>query len=406
MFNAQLSLPLQPVLPVSELTQQIKDMLESNFINVAVVGEISNFKPNYSSGHWYFSLKDKDATLACACFRGANKAIKFTPEDGLQVVARGQITVYPPRGSYQLVVSSLEPVGIGDWQLAFEQLKEKLAGEGLLELARKRPVPLLPRKIGVVTSLGAAALQDILAALKRRNSNVQVVISPCRVQGEGSAEDIAAAINLVQQVDGIDVVIVARGGGSIEDLWSFNTEGVARAVAQCRVPVISGVGHETDLTICDLVADLRAPTPTAAAELVAKGRVELTVQWMGLTRSLLHTMEVKVSRASLRLQKLEPGRVLSRHAARLAESSNRMSFLRQKLLTGMSLKYIDWYHKWSHSHDKLQVLGPRQVLDRGFSILRNRNDEVIRSAFQVTKGEALQAQLADGALILKVEEVN
>lgn len=405
MFKAKLSLPLQPVMPVSELTQQIRDMLESNFLNVAVVGEISNFKPNHSSGHWYFSLKDKDATLSCACFRGANKAIKFIPEDGLQVVARGQITVYPPRGSYQLVVSSIEPVGIGDWQLAFEQLKEKLGKEGLLAAERKRSIPLLPRKIGVVTSLGAAALQDILAALKRRNPNVQVVISPCRVQGEGSAEDIASALDLVQHVEGIDVVIVARGGGSIEDLWSFNTEIVARSVSNCRVPVISGVGHETDLTICDLVADLRAPTPTAAAELVAKGHMELTAQWTGLTRSLLHAMEAKVSRACLRLQKLEPGRILSRHVARLTDSRNQLESMRQKLLAKMSLKYIGWYHNWSHLHEKLQVLGPRHVLSRGFSILRKRNDEVIRSASQVAPGEVLQAQLADGVLFLKVEKV-
>jgi exodeoxyribonuclease VII large subunit len=238
------------VLSVSELTAQIRDMLEGNFDQITVVGEVSNAKV-YPSGHWYFSLKDKDATLPCVCFKTANAHIKFALEDGLQVVARGKLSVYPPRGAYQMVATHLEPVGIGEWQLAFEQLKAKLEAEGLLAAERKRPIPTMPHKIGVVTSIAGAALHDILTALNRRNRNVKVVVRPAKVQGEGSAEDVAQAIVDLQTLPDLDVIIVARGGGSIEDLWSFNTEVVARAVASCRVPVVSGVGHETDITICD-----------------------------------------------------------------------------------------------------------------------------------------------------------
>ena len=278
------------VLTVAELTGKIKMLLEDSFEHVNVVGEVSNAKI-HSSGHWYFSLKDKDATISVACFRNANQSIKFQLEDGLQVVVRGKISVYAPKGGYQLIATGIEPVGIGDWQLAFDQLKDKLTKEGMLAPERKRAIPRIPGRIGVVTSLGAAALQDILTALKRRNPNVRVLIAPARVQGEGSAEEIAVAIASLQQIEDVDVIIVARGGGSIEDLWSFNTEIVARAVLESAIPVISGVGHETDVTICDLVADLRAPTPTAAAELVCRGRAELAEQWGGLNRRLLGALE-------------------------------------------------------------------------------------------------------------------
>lgn len=278
MQSPKITSALHPVLTVSQLTAQIREVLEEVFENVIVVGEVSNAKL-YNSGHWYFSLKDKDATLPCVCFKINNTGLRFKLEDGMQVVLRGKLNVYPPRGAYQLVASSIEPVGIGEWQLAFEQLKEKLGKEGLLAPERKRPIPILPRRIGVVTSTAGATLRDILSALARRNKLVNVVIAPAKVQGEGSAEDVVYAIKLLQRIPDVDVILVARGGGSIEDLWSFNTEMVARAVSQCSVPVISGVGHETDITICDLVADLRAPTPTAAAELVARGSAELLERW-------------------------------------------------------------------------------------------------------------------------------
>ena len=294
-----------PVLSVTELTAQIKILLEDSFDRIAVVGEISNAKI-YPSGHWYFSLKDQDSTIPCVCFKGTNSRIKFELEDGIEVVARGKLSVYPPRGAYQLIVTALEPVGVGEWQLAFEQLKSKLEKEGLLDPDKKRAIPIAPRKIGVVTSPAGAAVRDILNTLRRRNENVSILVSPAKVQGEGSPEEIANAIKALNQMDDIDVIIVARGGGSIEDLWSFNTEIVARAVAASPVPTVSGVGHETDITICDLVADLRAPTPTAAAELVSRGYVELVEKWMGYRRRLSYAIDQRLQDTHFDLDRLNP----------------------------------------------------------------------------------------------------
>ena len=225
--------PLRPVFTVAELTGQVKDLLETAFDFVFVAGEVSNAK-QYQSGHWYFSLKDEHATLPCVCFKNASKAMRFKIEDGLAVIARGKLSVYPPRGAYQMVVTSIEPVGIGECQLAFEQLKTQLASESLLDVERKRAIPMLPKKVGVVTSPVGAAIRDIINTIERRNKTVDVVISPAKVQGEGSAESIVDALNLLATVDDLDVVIIARGGGSIEDLWSFNTEMVARADADPR----------------------------------------------------------------------------------------------------------------------------------------------------------------------------
>ncbi|MBX9687890.1 MAG: exodeoxyribonuclease VII large subunit [Candidatus Obscuribacterales bacterium] len=391
------------ILTVSELTAQIQSKLEENFEYVAVSGEVSNAKQ--SNGHWYFSLKDKDAILPCVCFKGYAQYIRFELQDGLQIVARGKIAVWPPRGAYQMVASTLQPVGIGDWQLAFEQLKEKLEKEGLLALERKRAIPLLPRRIGVVTSPNAAALQDIITALKRRNSKVQLLISPCRVQGEGSAEEIAAAIQDLQSIEDIDVIIVARGGGSIEDLWSFNTEVVARALVSSRIPIISGVGHETDITICDLVADLRAPTPTAAAELVAKGRLELLERWSSLNRRLLHSMEQRVSRTRVALQRLDPRHALLRHAERLKKIAMQVQNNRSRLLSAIDLKIHKLRNRQERGHEKLLALSALNVLKRGFSILQKADESVVSDVKDVEKGEILVARLSSGKLRLKVEEI-
>lgn len=391
------------VLTVAELTGKIKLLLEDTFEQVAVVGEVSNAKV-HSSGHWYFSLKDKDATIAVACFRNSNQNIKFQLEDGLQVVVKGKLTVYPPKGGYQLIASGMEPVGIGDWQLAFEQLKQKLTKEGMLAPERKRTVPRLPGRIGVVTSPTGAALQDILTALKRRNPNVRVLISPARVQGEGSAEEVARAIGDLQPFNDIDVIIVARGGGSIEDLWSFNTEIVARAVLGSRIPVISGVGHETDLTICDLVADLRAPTPTAAAELVSKGRAELTEQWSGLNRRLTSNLEQRVRVARHRVEKLSPHHALARHAERLRKMRLLVSKWDERLANSISRKITDSRHRWHRNHEKLLALSALNVLSRGYSILQKLDGTIITEHSNVVEGEIISARLHRGRLKLRVEE--
>ena len=396
--------PLNPVLTVSALTNKIRDTLESDFDNVFVVGEISNAKV-YPSGHWYFSMKDQEATLPCVCFKNSNASLKFKLEDGLMMVARGKLSVYPPRGAYQMIVTSLEPVGVGEWQLAFEQLKAKLTAEGLLDPARKRAIPLLPKRVGVVTSPVGAALRDILSAISRRNKTVSVLISPAKVQGEGSAEDVARAIKLLEKESGLDVIIVARGGGSIEDLWSFNTEVVARAVAECPIPIISGVGHETDTTICDLVADLRAPTPTAAAELVARGSAELLEKWSFLNIRLLGGMTDRLTRARRLLERLSPANALDRYADRLALAQVNLARRKQHMINRIERLLQAQSARRSELAQKLEALGPKNVLTRGFSVLRHDDGRVIRSIADLTPGDVVEAILSRGKVKLRVEAV-
>ena len=266
-------------LSVSELTSQVRGALENRFASVWVEGEISNFKA-HTSGHWYFTIKDHSAQLRATCFRGVNGRIRFRPSDGLQVRARGRLTVYEPRGEYELCVEGLDPVGAGALRVAFEQLRDRLQAEGLFDEELKRPLPLLPRRVGVVTSPSGAAIRDILQIIARRTRTVHVLLAPARVQGEGAGREIARAIELLNNYhrnalsdgragDAVDVIIVGRGGGSSEDLWSFNEEEVARAIRTSAIPVISAVGHETDFTIADFAADLRAATPSVAAGIVA-----------------------------------------------------------------------------------------------------------------------------------------
>lgn len=393
-----------PVLTVCQLTAQIKTALESRFDDIAVIGEVSNAKV-YPSGHWYFSLKDQEATLPCVCFRNSNAGIKFQLEDGLMVVARGKLSVYPPRGAYQMVATTLEPVGVGEYQLAFDQLKQKLDGEGLLSAERKRPIPLLPRKVGVVTSPAGAALRDILTALARRNSNVSVVISPTRVQGEGSAEEIAQAIAALQELDDIEVMLVARGGGSIEDLWSFNSEVVARAVALSRIPVISGVGHETDVTICDLVADLRAPTPTAASELVARGRQELLERWANVSEKLANRLRERLVSARRRLERCDIRRVLRNYDERLRRLEANLRRQKDAIQLSMDALLRLSANRWRSAHERLFALGPANVMRRGYSILRTDDGTVVRDATSLSPGQELEALLERGRLRLRVESI-
>ncbi len=391
-----------PVLTVSELTGQIRFLLEDTFDQVAVVGEISNAKV-YPSGHWYFSLKDKDATLPCVCFKNTNASIKFDLQDGLMVVLYGKLSVYPPKGGYQLITSQIQPVGIGEWQLAFEQLREKLELEGLLALERKRSIPIMPRKVGVVTSLAGAALRDVLSALRRRNRHVNIVIAPTKVQGEGSAQEIAQALQNIQTIDDIDVVLVVRGGGSIEDLWSFNTEIVARAVAFCRVPVISGVGHETDITICDLVADLRAPTPTAAAELVAHGINDLIDKWTNLNRIMCSSMETRLAQARHLLEQLSPYSALLQQQERLEKLKYKLKSTKEEMIAQVTHLLDNYKHNWHKQHEKLNVLGPLEILKRGFAVLKDTNGKVISDMKTVKPNDTVEALLYKGKLKLKVE---
>ena len=296
--------PQRQVLTVSELSATIRGLLEHEFTNVWVEGEISNARV-WNSGHLYFTLKDSASQIKGMMFRSTLRLLKFKPEDGLRVIARGNITVYEPKGEYQLLCEHLEPQGFGPLQLAFEQLKKKLQAEGLFEAARKRALPALPRRIGLVTSIDGAALRDMVRVLRRRYPNAHLVIAATRVQGEGAAREIARALELIGRVDFVDVIIVGRGGGSLEDLWAFNEEVVARAIAASPVPVISGVGHETDVTIADFVADLRAATPSAAAELVVRRKDEFFAHIDRLGDRLESAVHDRVRRLESRLHALE-----------------------------------------------------------------------------------------------------
>ncbi|MFN3872896.1 MAG: exodeoxyribonuclease VII large subunit [Ignavibacterium sp.] len=262
------------IFTVSELTQSIKFVLESAFDNISVEGEISNFK-SHISGHWYFNLKDENAVINCTMWRGLNNYVFFTPQDGMKVVVTGRITVYPPRGNYQIDVRSMKPAGEGELQAAFERLKQKLKAEGLFDEERKRKIPFFPNKIGIVTAIDGAAIRDIISVAKRRFPLVELVIAPTKVQGSGAAEDIVDSLNKLNKINDIDVIIVARGGGSIEDLWAFNEESVARAIYNSKIPVITGIGHEIDFTIADFVSDLRAPTPSVAMEVATPDQEEI-----------------------------------------------------------------------------------------------------------------------------------
>jgi exodeoxyribonuclease VII large subunit len=292
--------PRRHVWKVSELTEQIGALLEGTFSDVWVEGEVSNYHAA-QSGHLYFTLKDAHSQIRCVCFRDQVRGLRCRPEDGLQITVRGSLGVYSPRGEYQVYVSYIEPVGLGALQLAFEQLKRRLEQEGLFEQERKKPLPLLPRSIGVITSPTGAAIRDIVRVLKRRFANVHVQLYPVKVQGEGAASEIAAALRYFNRGKFVDVLILARGGGSLEDLWAFNEEGVARAIAVSEIPVITGVGHETDFTIADFVADWRAPTPSAAAEIVVRSRQEFDRHIEAHFRDLVKEMRYLLSLRRRRL---------------------------------------------------------------------------------------------------------
>ena len=322
--------PRRRIVTVAELTAGIRTSLESGFGELWVEGEISNCRV-WNTGHVYFTLKDQTAQLKAVMFRSAYRYLKFKIDDGIHVVARGRLSVYEPKGEYQLVCEHLEPQGRGALQLAFEQLKRKLQAEGLFAAARKRPIPALPRKIGIVTSLDGAALKDIIKVLSRRHPNAHLVVRPVRVQGDGAGEDIARALKAITRVPGVDVVIVGRGGGSIEDLWAFNEEILARAIAASPVPIISAVGHEVDVTIADFVADLRAPTPSAAAEMVVTGKEESSARIDRLQGRLEAAMRAGIQRRRHALHILTSRRGLAGWQVRVAMQGRHVSELTHAL---------------------------------------------------------------------------
>ena len=446
--------PPQPVarriFTVSELTGRIRVLLEREFFEVWVEGELSNCKV-WNTGHMYFTLKDRAAQIKGVMFRSALARLRFKPEDGLHVVARAKVSVYDQKGEYQIICEHLEPEGLGALQLAFDQLKARLSTEGLFDQRRKRTLPALPRKIGVVTSLDGAAIRDIIKVLRRRYANAHIVIRPARVQGEGAAMDVARGIRAISKVRGVDVVIIGRGGGSIEDLWAFNEEVVARAIAGCPVPTISAVGHETDVTIADFVADVRAATPSAAAEMVVSRKDEFCARIDRLTHRVSAAMTSRLHRMESRLRSLEArpgyagthGRVAmrARHAnelayelraamtGRLAAHDRRWQTLRRNLdafdlrrrlggvrtrLVAVDGRLASAWTRRRHTADarlrstasRLESLSPLRVLGRGYAAAFTTRGTVLRNAADVSVGDAIAVRLERGTLDCRVERVN
>lgn len=433
------------VLTVSDINKAIKGTLETGFNLIWLKGELSNFKP-HSSGHWYFSLKDEKSQISAVMFRGFNLAARFKPKDGMEVLVRGKVTVYEPRGGYQIFCELMEPVGAGAQQLAFEQLKQKLKAEGLLEPSRKKKLPELPQHIVVVTSPTGAAIRDILNVLQRRFKALRVTIVPTVVQGESAAPHIVKAIQLAEQLTDVDAMIIGRGGGSAEDMWCFNHESVARAIAQCRIPTISAVGHEIDFTISDFVADVRAPTPSAAAEMIVKS----AGQWMDriqfydrqLKINLAQKFKIyktQLSHTHSRLQQTDPKKKLVEFMQRCDELELRLKhgmvnhcrskqqkllLLKQRIIhpshqLGQQGQRLEQLHlrlskriemaleRWrSHLQQRslsLDNLSPLKVLGRGYAIARGPSG-ILKNASEVKVGDQVSIQLSQGLLEAKVTQ--
>lgn len=370
---------------VSELTQDIKIILENTFAEVWVEGEVSNFRA-YPSGHFYFTLKDTQAVLQAVMFSRVNKDLKFKLEDGLKVICFGKIDVYPPRGQHQLIVEKIEPKGIGAQQLAFEQLKKKLFKEGLFDPAHKKPLPLMPFSCGIVTSIAGAAIRDILQLLKKGAPCVDILIRPVRVQGEGACLEIASAIDDFNQFKKIDVIIISRGGGSQEDLWSFNEEVVVRAVSRSEIPVISAVGHQINVTLCDLVADVFVETPSAAAKLIVDKKNALLARLDNLRQE----MEFSLKRPLDRL--LEKEQMLDELSVNLNKNVRQyLNIIRERTVALI---------------EKLEALSPLAVLSRGYSLSMLMPDEmIIKEAEKLKPGDLVKTILAKGVFLSKVEGV-
>ena len=390
------------ILSVSELTARLKAQIETSFGDVWVEGEVSNLRIP-PSGHLYFSLKDRQSQIRAVLFRTGGR-LKFAPTDGQAVLARGHLTIYEPRGDYQLIIDYLEPVGLGALQAAFDQLKARLAAEGLFDPARKRPLPLLPRRVGIVTSPTGAVIRDMLTILARRFANLHIIINPVPVQGAGAAARIAEAIDELNGLGLVEVIIVARGGGSLEDLWAFNEELVARAIARSNAPVISAVGHETDVTIADFVADLRAPTPSAAAELVVPPKAELAGRVEQLGQRLWRSLRQLTQRWRDRVERerralVDPRRTIEAALLRADELDSRLRAALPRLLG-------QWRAGFEQRLARLHNLSPLAILGRGYSIAQRLPDgAILRSVRLVARGGRVRLMLHEGELDATVDEI-
>lgn len=401
MYNAPL------VLSVSQLNRYVKSRMDAdeNLFNVFLVGEISNFTDHYKTGHFYFSLKDEEAQIKAVMFRQNALKVKFRPENGLRVIVRGRVSLYEAAGSYQVFVDDMQPDGVGALNLAFEQLKERLEREGLFDAAHKKPLPRFPERIGVITSETGAAVQDILNILGRRFPYAEVVLAPVLVQGEGAPAQLIDALQSFNAFKKVDVIILGRGGGSAEDLWAFNDEGLAYAVYRSQIPVISAVGHETDFTICDFVADLRAPTPSAAAELAVPDQMQLRAEIHTLLSRMQRTVTNNLREQRLRLEQSTQKSVLKNpnlyfdtKRMQLLAVSTQFDALEKTILHRARIRLQE-------NAAKLQALSPLSVLARGYSVTTLADGTVVHSANQLSENTEITVQLADGKAACTVKEI-
>ena len=440
--------PTRRIWRVADLVGAVRTTVERGYTDVWVEGEVSNFRPA-ESGHLYFTLKDSDAQLRVVMFRSQARLLRFRPDNGMQIIARGRVTVYDARGELQLSAEFLEPLGAGALQIAFEQLKKQLAGEGLFDTSRKKPIPQLPRRIGIITSPRGAALQDMLNILGRRHENVGILIYPAQVQGEAAPGEVAAGVKYFSRAKNVDVLIIARGGGSVEDLAAFNDEKLARAIAASALPVISAVGHETDFTICDFVADLRAPTPSAAAELVIESKHKLAEHLAQLHRRLDRAMRYRMLMARNRLTELaQHGAfmriqdLLGRRGQRLDELMFRLAngfrqslreYRRRLEIASARVRHFDFHRSLAITRTKLDAgsdmlqramqarlsqhrsrldqltgklnaLSPVRILDRGYALVFDSAGNLVKDATRLSPGDRISARVARGTLGAEVKE--
>lgn len=387
------------VISVSQLNRYVKSLLEgdANLAAVYIGGEISNFTNHYKSGHLYMSLKDEGAVVKAVMFRAYASKLAFTPENGMKVIVRARVSLYEKDGAFQIYIEEMQPDGVGALQIAFEQLKKKLAAEGLFEASRKKPLPRYPARVGVITSPTGAAVRDIFNVLGRRFPLARVVFTPVLVQGEGAPAQLVAALRRFNESNAADVLIIGRGGGSIEELWAFNDETVARAVAASRIPVISAVGHETDFTICDFVADLRAPTPSAAAELAVPDQhqlaARLTQLYGALRQSALHRVEVE----NTRLASIRGKRCLATPLFYVEEQGMRLDYFVRRFAAAARVQTSRAEGRLSAAAGKLDALSPLKVLSRGYSIVY-KDGEVQHSVEGIRSGDKLSLRLSDGRI--------
>lgn len=394
------------VYTVTELNGYLKSLLDGNenLSAIFLTGEISNFTA-YTSGHLYMTLKDENAAIKAVMFAAYAQRLKFRPENGLKVIVLASVTMYPKTGTVQVYIKDMQPDGLGALNLAYEQLKEKLSKEGLFETSRKKPLPRFPKRIGVVTSGSGAAVHDIFTVLGRRYPAAQVVIRPTQVQGDGAAEDIVKAIRLFNTKTDIDVLIVGRGGGSIEDLWAFNTEIVARAVAESRIPVISAVGHETDFTICDFVADMRAPTPSAAAELAVPDSRDLR-DALDMARDRISSLtENRILSERKKLEVAAKTLELASPVKKLEDDRKRLDFAAEKLKNIVLLRTESENARLAALCGKLNALSPLNVISRGYAAVYSQGRVVSRTA-DVSVGDTLTVKMSDGSLKTQIIEIN